>query len=357
MLASRHLLLIFLLLGLGTPADGGRGLSRLAARPRSPKDGERAPEVAAPDSDFQASLQQLRLAPDGGASALRAVLAYLERVRERPRDRRARSVCLWDPELRSSAPSAPSAVVQCLRAAGFSRVEKDARGTPFLLMRRTAPQRIRQLIALTARQLDEAEAHGPDSAMGEAAAGGAVASARSAVGGGKPMRPSRKPALTDEAEGGGAEDEDDRPEQDPGQKALVQQISAMVTGLISELESGEPAVFNSTKRIGNPTNDTKGQPPVHFRVYRSPSFPGFPPGGGLPFMPPGGLPPGMGGPEPDEDGEVPVLERRLRAAALSQEALDVAERELKRLRRMSPMHSECVHARHPRAHPHPSPSL
>lgn len=35
-----------------------------------------------------------------------------------------------------------------------------------------------------------------------------------------------------------------------------------------------------------------------------------------------------------------VLERRLRAAALPPEAEEVANRELKRLRRMSPMHSE-----------------
>jgi len=37
---------------------------------------------------------------------------------------------------------------------------------------------------------------------------------------------------------------------------------------------------------------------------------------------------------------VPLLERKLRAASLPKEAEDVAQRELKRLRRMSPMHSE-----------------
>ena len=108
----------------------------------------------------------------------------------------------------------------------------------------------------------------------------------------------------------------------------------------------------------------ESQAPVHFRIYRSPSFPGFPPGGGLPFMPGGG----GGGGDSEEDGDVPSLERKLKAAELPAEAEEVggaacalhahrthrtrtaraphahcpqvAQRDLKRLRRMSPMHSE-----------------
>jgi ATP-dependent Lon protease len=53
---------------------------------------------------------------------------------------------------------------------------------------------------------------------------------------------------------------------------------------------------------------------------------------GMPFLPGGG--------GDDEDGEIPTLERRLRAAQLPAEAEEVVSRELRRLRRMSPMHSE-----------------
>ena len=65
----------------------------------------------------------------------------------------------------------------------------------------------------------------------------------------------------------------------------------------------------------------ESQAPVHFRIYRSPSFPGFPPGGGLPFMP------GAGGASADaeEDGDVPSLERKLKAAGLPAEAEEVAQ--------------------------------
>ena len=115
----------------------------------------------------------------------------------------------------------------------------------------------------------------------------------------------------------------------------------------------------------NNSTAAESQAPVHFRIYRSPSFPGFPPGGGLPFMPGAG----GGGADAEEDGDVPSLERKLKAAGLPAEAEEVAQlaraphahrthtaraphahrtphwpqvaqRDLKRLRRMSPMHSE-----------------
>ena len=73
---------------------------------------------------------------------------------------------------------------------------------------------------------------------------------------------------------------------------------------------------------GGEDNSTaaESQAPVHFRIYRSPSFPGFPPGGGLPFMPGGG----GGGGDSEEDGDVPSLERKLKAAELPAEAEEVA---------------------------------
>ena len=65
----------------------------------------------------------------------------------------------------------------------------------------------------------------------------------------------------------------------------------------------------------------ESQAPVHFRIYRSPSFPGFPPGGGLPFMPGAG----GGSADAEEDGDVPSLERKLKAAGLPAEAEEVAQ--------------------------------
>merc|ERR1719181_1916834 len=104
----------------------------------------------------------------------------------------------------------------------------------------------------------------------------------------------------------------------------------MISGLIHELERQSGGGDNGTSALSGGANESSGprspSPPVHFRVYRSPSFPGFPPGGGLPFLP-GGLGGAMG--SGDEDGEVPVLERRLRAASLPADAEEVANRELK----------------------------
>ena len=72
---------------------------------------------------------------------------------------------------------------------------------------------------------------------------------------------------------------------------------------------------------GNNSTAAESQAPVHFRIYRSPSFPGFPPGGGLPFMPGAG----GGGADAEEDGDVPSLERKLKAAGLPAEAEEVAQ--------------------------------
>ena len=142
-------------------------------------------------------------------------------------------------------------------------------------------------------------------------------------------------------EGSGGSDKPGGPSKE---EELVQQISGMISGLISELEgqAGAPPRNESVASDGgggpgdgaeHGDGDEDGPPqgtppPVHFRVYRSSGFPGLPPGiGGLPF----GLPGGPGGDE--EEGEVATLERRLKAAALPAEAEEVASRELKRLRR------------------------
>jgi len=113
---------------------------------------------------------------------------------------------------------------------------------------------------------------------------------------------------------------------------IVEQLQGMISGLISEIE--RQVAREPRPKRGSAGNSSEA--PVHFRIYTSkPPFPGgLPPPIGLPFMP--------GGPSggDDEDGEVPTLERRLRAASLPAEAEEVVTRELRRLRRMSPMHSE-----------------
>ena len=240
-------------------------------------------------------------------------------------------------------------------------MEKDSRGTPFLVMRRASAPAVRELIAAAQTELLEAEAEAGVRAA-RAAASGADEEGEGDVSAderegdeeekerpsaptpdSRALRASSPPAEegagpVDGGRGDGEGDGEESPE-----RALVQQISSMISGLIQELErqatvgapppnASDPAASNDTLAARSPS------PPIHFRVYRSPSFPGFPPGGGLPFLP-GGLGGGVGG-DSDEDGEVPVLERRLRAAELPPDAEEVANRELKRLRRMSPMHSE-----------------
>lgn len=119
---------------------------------------------------------------------------------------------------------------------------------------------------------------------------------------------------------------------------LVHKITSMISKLIQDLER-PPSEEAEADTSDDESNSPPSTPPIHFRVFRGPPggvpiFPGFP-GGKLPFP----LPGAAGGDE-EEDGEVSILARRLEAAHLPQEAEEVALRELKRLRRMSPMHSE-----------------
>ena len=126
-----------LLLALPLLADAGQVLSTLGRRSppstrRDPIDGANTPDF----KQFELSLQRLRRSPQS-PEAVRTVLGYLERVRERPRDAGARSVCLWEPAFQVLAMA--DGGMPCLHAAGFTSHEKDARGTPFLVMRRVSP--------------------------------------------------------------------------------------------------------------------------------------------------------------------------------------------------------------------------
>ncbi|KAL3914602.1 MAG: hypothetical protein SGPRY_007567, partial [Prymnesium sp.] len=126
------------------------------------------------------------------------------------------------------------------------------------------------------------------------------------------------------------------------EEKLLGEISKMIGALVNELERAannrSSPFFLPRESEGEAGGDSPGQSniPIHFRVYRSQAG-GMPGGGGLPMLP-GGLG-GMGG-EPDEESEATLLERRLNNAGLPKEVDEVAQRELKRLRRMSPMNSE-----------------
>ena len=332
--------------------DGGHVISRLAQPLRHSIQAPAAGEGGAGlDLDeFSLALSRLSRGPHG-KEALGVVLGYLERVRDHPRDGTARRVCLWEPGFRAYLATSDGGL-QCLRAAGFGAIEKDRRGTPFLVMRRIGPHKVRALIAATTEALAAANAAAPMGASssdddlstdGESDAP-SPAAPPSAVG----SRSSRSslPDLVDSSAGSSGRDGDGGNGESSPERALVEQISSMISGLIRELERPGATAggsFNATLETSGDNTSAGGSAPVHFRVYRSPGFPGFPGGGGgggLPFLPGGlgGL--GSGQAEGDEDGEVAVLERRLRAADLPPEAEDVANRELKRLRRMSPMHSE-----------------
>ena len=314
---------VALLLLLLLHADARRLFSRLRLGRRD----DSASDGAEAAANFGRAVEKLRDGP-GGAEAVGEVLRCLERVRDAPRGADARRLCLWEPTIRSRLADAEGGL-DALRAAGFSDRVTDARGTPFLVMRRMRPEILRLLIGVAA----DAVARSFSAAAVEAAAAeaGAAAAAAAAVA----------------AAGGVGEAEE-------SERALVSQISSMISGLISEYERGnspasaEASAMSQGEEGAEPgaEGNSSSKPPVHFRVYRS-SGPSFPPGfGGVPFMPGGGMPggmPGFPGGSPggeDEDGDVPQLERRVKAAALPAEAEEVAQRELKRLRRMSPMHSE-----------------
>ena len=339
--------------------DAGQVISRMRPRrlvradahqPGSARDAD----GVGPERDmqqFEVAIERLQRSPNRLA-ALKTMLDYLERARDHPRDIRARSVCLWEPAFRTHIATSDGGL-QALQAAGFDEIAKDDRGTPFLVMRRLDQRVVRKVIAITAAKLASAEAEADYEGVAQASAsvdGGDAGASGGGGGGGARDTDSRGGGGDRRGGGGSSDDEDDlaKSESTEGEsveRALVKQISGMISGLIHELErqTGGSADANVSDARGGAADNSSSRaapsPPVHFRVYRSPSFPGFPPGG-LPFLP-GGLGGAVGG-DGDEEGEVAVLERRLRAASLPAEAEEVAMRELKRLRRMSPMHSECA---------------
>ena len=345
---SRLLAAIFALSLLAAPASAGGVLSRLlriGARGRATSvsttggGGHHDVDLAA----FGDAVARLREQAPNATRSLRALADVLERAAARPGDAGARRVCVWDPDFRAHLNGVPGGLA-CLQAAGFGGVEKDARtGTPYLVMRRLPARTLRALCSQVGVQLLVAEERDAEDEVARLVADSPPTDATAAI-----LAAQAALAAERSAEGDGGSDKPGGPSKE---EELVQQISGMISGLISELEgqagapprnesvsdgggggSGDGAEHGDGDEDGPPQGTP---PPVHFRVYRSSGFPGLPPGiGGLPF----GLPGGPGGDE--EEGEVATLERRLKAAALPAEAEEVASRELKRLRRMSPMHSE-----------------
>ena len=61
-------------------------------------------------------------------------------------------------------------------------------------------------------------------------------------------------------------------------------LTNQAAGCVARLQT------SCSKRSHSPPS-CESQASAHFRIYRSPSFPGFPPGGGLPFMPASHSPP------------------------------------------------------------------
>ena len=302
---------------------------------------------------FRHCVQRLRDTPNA-ARSLRAVLGYIERASAHPRSK----ICMWDPEFCEHVAPTPEAR-ECLLAAGFVALEtNDASGTPYLAHRRIPPRMLRAMALELKRQSAELEGGG----------GGAPPApppnASSAL-----AKPRADAGVRREAErlGTGAPTAVAEAEQ-------VEQIMGMITGIIKELERQVRSTpprhtphdtpprhtppHAASRRVtttralpcpaateeargswqipgGTLRNETDGvllegeenstaaesQAPVHFRIYRSPSFPGFPPGGGLPFMPGAG----GGSADAEEDGDVPSLERKLKAAGLPAEAEEVAQ--------------------------------
>jgi len=354
------------LLALGRPANAGQVVSilRMRSAPSTRAAVGASSGVTADVSEFKECLRRLR-AELHGESSLHTLLQILQRIQALPHRKRHR-VCLWQPEIRSFMDGSPAAL-QCLLTAGFNEQQIDGDGTPYLIMRRVSVAHLQTLVSACQAELMRAEqeqlevaaaemremtglvsdearlGHPPSLPMPRPAPPSAkppprtTATMRRSAIASRRVPPPAPPSPLPENEGAESEDETER------DGAMIKQLEAMISGLISELERhGTSASRNGTFEvplgnvsIGEGGAQDSNRVPVHYRVYRSPTFPGLPPSMGIPFM--SGGPSGGDG---DEDGEVPVLERRLRSACLPPEAEEVATRELKRLRRMSPMHSE-----------------
>ena len=327
----------------GAPADGderSEDFARAVMKVRRAARARPSPATQAPPARpggrpilRPSCFGQLRDAPHS-EEALEALLGYIERMCDSPGE--ARRLCLWEPKVRALLDESPAAL-ECLLKAGY--VERvDARGTPFLVMRRPVNrQALRTLAGICHRELQQARAaggNGRGQAGAEASAPSRPKSTRDEQRprGRSGARKARTAATSSRRDGRGAAeagngDAEDEARSAPSEKQLIEQIQEMVSGLISELEqqgaprNGTDPVADADQGDGDGMSRNEqgsSKAPVYFRVYRGgPGFPGLPPGMGMPFMPGGG-----GG--DDEDGEVPALERRLHAANLPTEAEEVS---------------------------------
>jgi len=323
--ATMRWLTLFALLG---GALGGSVVSTLRSRQPVAPAGSR-PAVALDDvARFRLNLQRLSASTEDPRSALRSLLGFVRLNAKGGRDRP--SVCLWDPAVKAFLADSPSALA-CLRAAGYDRERRDRDGTPFLEAQRMPRAAMEAIAAACEAALTAAEAAPPP----PRARASVVARAAQLD---SPKRGSSDPdggAAEEEAangEGGEAAAGEAEPTEEYEEDSDIEKkLQGMMRGFISEIERQQ----REPQPKGTPVAGNASEPPaVHYRIYASkPPFSGLPPQMGLPFGMPGG-----GG--DDEDGEIPTLERRLKAAKLPVEAEEVVSRELRRLRRMSPMHSE-----------------
>ena len=165
--------------------SGGRVISRFGLRRAAPKaESGDGGEAFAPETwKLVEALSRLRNGP-GGTEAVREVVGRIEKVRDGPRDRNAKRLCLWDPDLRAlfADERTGADTLDALKAAGFDGLIHERGGAPFLVMRRARPLLLRQLAAAAAEQLSLAEAEGgPDGGDGEAASARADGPASRAV--------------------------------------------------------------------------------------------------------------------------------------------------------------------------------
>jgi len=268
----------------------------------------------------------------GGEKLVVTLMGYLQRALAHPRRKEARRICQWDPEYKAFRSGSPMSL-DCLLAAGFSVKETDANGTPYLVLSGVSVPVLRQYVEVCKRLLMSGDGVEAEAAGRKQEQPSALASARRE----SPAGVGRRAASPRRVVGAPGKRPSDARDAD-AERPMIETLQEMISGLISELERHASASNEtSSSPPPNATDDGRkpqeppSRAPVHYRVYRSPAFPGLP-GMGLPFM--------GGGGDGDEEGEVAALERRLRSAALPAEADEVATRELKRLRRMSPMHSE-----------------
>ena len=99
-------------------AEGGHVLSRVA-RPAS-MDGasETVKHSASPNVQaFSVALLRLRQSQGKSEGALQTILGYLERIRDHPRDPKARSVCLWEPAFRTHVARTDGGLQSCRQQA------------------------------------------------------------------------------------------------------------------------------------------------------------------------------------------------------------------------------------------------